>query len=89
MKESNLERKLKREVERQGGKALKFVSPGTAGVPDRLVLLPGGRLFFVEVKAPGQKLRPIQEKRKRELENLGFKVYVMDSLDDFIKEVFS
>lgn len=65
MKESQLERLLKREVERYGGKAMKFVSPGLSGVPDRLVLLPGGRAVFAEMKAPGEKLRPLQVKRKR------------------------
>lgn len=91
MKESILERKLKQEVEKIGGKALKFNSPGTAGVPDRLVLLPRGRALFVEMKAPGQRLRAIQAKRKKELEALGFEVYVIDSdtgIEAFIKGVF-
>ncbi|NCC80447.1 MAG: VRR-NUC domain-containing protein, partial [Clostridia bacterium] len=48
------------------------------GVPDRLVLLPGGRAGFVEVKAPGKKMRPNQIKRKGELEGLGFLVYCLD-----------
>ncbi|MDF2902385.1 MAG: hypothetical protein K0S25_23 [Bacillus sp. (in: firmicutes)] len=90
MKEGPLERRLKKEVERLGGKALKFTSPGLSGVPDRLVLIPCGRLVFVEMKAPGEPLRPLQEKRKRELEALGFKVYKIDSLatiEEFIREV--
>lgn len=62
-----------------GGIALKFISPGMAGVPDRLVLLPKGKIFFVELKVPGKKLRPLQLKRKEQLESLGFKVYVIDS----------
>ena len=61
-----------------GGLALKFISPGYDGVPDRIVLFPGGRLAFVEVKAPGKTLRPLQVRRKRQLESLGFKVYVLD-----------
>lgn len=92
MKESKLERQLKREVESLGGKALKFTSPGLSGVPDRLVLLPGGRAVFVEMKSTGENLRPLQEKRKRELENLGFKVYKLDSsetIERFIQECFS
>lgn len=90
MREKQIEARLKREVKRKGGLALKFTSPGTAGVPDRIVLLPKGRVVFVELKAPGGKLRPLQLKRKKQLENLGFKVYVIDSykkVDEFIREV--
>ena len=50
-------------------------------MPDRIVLLPHGRLAFVELKAPGKKLRPLQEKRKRQLEALGFSVFVVDSIE--------
>ena len=88
--ESKIEAKLKWEVERMGGFALKFTSPGMAGVPDRLVLLPKGRIYFVELKAPGKTLRPLQLKRKKQLESLGFKVYVIDSYEKinlFIQEV--
>lgn len=91
MQESSLERQLKRQVEKLGGKALKFVSPGMVGVPDRLVLLPGGRAVFVEMKAPGETLKPIQEKRKRDLEYLGFEVYMLDSPESiaaFIRRSF-
>jgi len=61
-----------------------------AGVPDRLVLLSFGRVVFVELKAPGKKLRPLQEKRKQQLEKLGFKVYIIDSyerVNEFLQEV--
>ena len=81
MREAAIERRLKRKVEAVGGKALKFSSPGWAGAPDRLVLLPGGRLVFVELKAPGKKPRPIQLKRHEELKALGFEVVVIDSLE--------
>ena len=60
---------------------MKFVSPGMSGVPDRLILLPGKRLAFVEVKAPGEIMRPLQVKRKRQLEALGFSVYCIDHPD--------
>ena len=59
-----------------GGWAVKFSSPGLDGMPDRLVLFPGGKLGFVELKAPGKKMRPLQEKRKR---TLGFLVFCVDS----------
>ena len=81
MKEKHLENKLRLSVKKAGGIAPKFVSPGFDGVPDRLVLLPGGKCAFVELKAPGKKLRPLQEKRKHQLEALGFSVYVIDGLE--------
>jgi len=90
MRESAIEKALKDGVKKHGGKAYKFVSPGMSGVPDRIVLLPGGRLFFVETKAPGKKLEPLQAKRKKELEQFGFKVFKIDSfagVDEFLKEV--
>ena len=61
--------------------ALKFVSPGMNGVPDRIVLMPDGKMAFVELKAPGKKPRPLQLKRKRMFERLGFHVYVVDNIE--------
>lgn len=90
MREQQIEDRLKQKVKQAGGLALKFISPGTAGVPDRIVFLPTGNVVFVELKAPGKKLRPLQLKRKEQLENLGFKVYVLDSyvaVEAFIEEV--
>ena len=78
MHERIIETKLTRAAKAMGGLALKFISPGYDGVPDRIVLFPGGRIAFVEVKAPGMTLRPLQVQRKRQLELLGFKVYVLD-----------
>jgi hypothetical protein len=88
--ESVIEKKLKKEIELIGGKALKFISPGVSGVPDRIVLLPHGRIVFIELKAPGKKLRAMQEYRAKELRALGFDVRVIDSIDKiklFISEV--
>lgn len=79
MREKEIEKKLTQAVKCMGGLALKFISPGYDGVPDRIVLFPGGRIAFVEVKAPGKTLRPLQVRRKRQLELLGFKVYVLDN----------
>ena len=79
MRESAIERRLVTEAVKRGGLAPKFVSPGLDGVPDRLLLLPGGRLAFVEVKVPGKKPRPLQRRRIEQLTALGFRVYVLDS----------
>lgn len=81
MREKDIERILIREVRKRNGLALKFISPGINGVPDRLVLLQDGRMAFIELKAPGRKMRPIQIKRKRQLEALGFLFYCIDRKD--------
>ncbi len=78
MREKQIEQKLVRAVKNMGGTAPKFVSPGLDGMPDRIVLLPGGHIGFVEVKAPGEKPRPLQLARHGLLRRLGFKVYVLD-----------
>lgn len=80
MREKYIEGKLRDMVKEKGGMALKFVSPGTDGVPDRLVLLPGGKLAFIETKAPGKGLRPLQVRRCAQLSALGFKVYTVDDV---------
>ena len=72
------------------GKAYKWVSPGNNGVPDRMVCLPGGRVVFAELKAPGKQPRPEQAAKHRELRALGFLVEVLDSkvaVDAFIEEL--
>ena len=79
MTEKELEQMLINEVKKRGGKAYKLISPGCNGMPDRLVLLPDGHIGFVEVKAPGRKMRPNQIKRKGQLESLGFFVYCLDA----------
>ena len=81
MREKNIEARLVAEVRRRGGLAPKFVSPGLDGVPDRLILLPGGKFAFEELKAPGKTLRPLQALRKRQLEKLGFRVFVIDGTE--------
>jgi len=78
MTEKNIEQKLVSSVKNMGGIAPKFVSPGFDGMPDRLVLIPNGKIAFVELKAPGKIMRPLQVRRKRQLERLGFLVYCID-----------
>lgn len=71
--EKEIEKKLRDMVESRGGKCLKWVCPGWAGVPDRICLLPGGRLYFVETKRPrGGVLSARQKWWRRELQRLGF-----------------
>lgn len=78
MREKHTEQKLVRAVSTAGGIAVKFISHGFDGMPDRLVLLPGGKIAFVEVKAHGIKPRPLQVRRHGMLRQLGFLVYILD-----------
>lgn len=78
-KEKTIEQKLVKAVKSTGGICPKFVSPGFDGMPDRIVLLPNGKLAFVEVKASGEKPRPLQLARHKMIRHLGFKVYVLDN----------
>ena len=78
VREKTIEKKLVQAVKAVGGIAPKFTSPGFDGMPDRLVLLPMGRIAFVEVKRHGEKPRPLQEARHGLLRRLGFAVYVLD-----------
>jgi len=87
MREKVVEEYLRDQVKALGGKAYKFVSPGNAGVPDRLVLLPGGKVVFVELKATGRKPTALQEAQHRKIRNLSHTVFVIDSkaeVDKFI-----
>ena len=81
LREREIEKKLVKAAREAGGLALKFISPGWDGVPDRIVLLPSGRMAFVELKAPGKVMRPLQLRRKKQLERLGFKVFCVDGTD--------
>ena len=79
--EKQIEQKLVAAVHKSGGLCPKFISPGMAGVPDRLILLPGGHLAFAELKAPGQQPRPLQQRRIGQLRRLGFRVYIIDNIN--------
>lgn len=90
MRESTVEKHLVDRVRERGGRAYKFVSPGRRNVPDRLVLLPGGRPYFVETKAPEKSLRPGQARERRRIEALGFEVVVAktkEEVDDFLTRI--
>ena len=90
MRERLIEQKLRNGVRIKGGLALKFISPGTAGVPDRIVLLPDGKVFFVELKAPGKYMSPKQIKMAGVFARLGHQVRVINSMEDvqeFLDEI--
>ena len=78
MLEKHIEQKLVTEVKKADGLCIKLM--GMAGIPDRMVLMPGGKIGFVEVKQKGKKPRAIQEKRIAQLRNLGFKCFVLDDV---------
>jgi hypothetical protein len=80
MKEKEIEKKLILEAKKRGGLALKFISPGFEGMPDRIVLMPEGKIAFVEVKAPGKHPRPLQMARHKLLRGLGFSVFILDDV---------
>ena len=80
--EKEVERKLKVSLERIGCLVLKFVSPGNAGVPDRIVILPGGGVLFVELKRPGGKLRPLQKIWRLRFKRLGARYFKVENSRD-------
>lgn len=82
MREREVESALVKAVRKRHGMALKFVCPGLDGVPDRIVLLPNGKLAFIELKRPGGKMRKLQEKRKAQFEALGFLVFCVNDIDE-------
>lgn len=80
--ESQIEAYLVKKIKQLGGIAFKFVSPGNAGVPDRLVVLPGGKIIFVELKKPGGKTTPLQDSQIARLMKLGCDVGVVHSIEE-------
>ncbi|KEF40431.1 VRR-NUC domain-containing protein [Schinkia azotoformans MEV2011] len=87
MRERDIEKYLREQVRKAGGRAYKWESPGNAGVPDRIVIFPGNRILFVELKAPGKKPTKLQISQHRKLADLDCTVLVIDSktgVDDFI-----
>ena len=85
MREKDIEKALVSAVKSFDGVCWKFVSPGISGVPDRIILMPSGRIAFVELKAPGKEMRPLQVRRKRQLEALGFRVYCIDCKEQIME----
>lgn len=90
MKEYAVEKYLILVTRAHGGMCLKFISPGIAGAPDRIVILPGGKIGFAELKAPGKKPRRLQRNVLRKLYRLGCRVCVIDNLksaENFIRRL--
>lgn len=88
--EKDTEAFLRGEVRAHGGRSYKWVSPGCAGVPDRIVIKPnGGGVFFVETKSEGRTSTPQQRKRQAELRALGCTVYADIDTKQKVKEVLT
>lgn len=85
--EKSIEAKFKKCVESTGARCLKFVSPGFVGVPDRIILLPGGTVFFAELKAPKKKERARQVYVQKILRELGFVVFSSVNTDSQIENI--
>lgn len=81
MKESKIEQYFVKECKKLGWLPLKFVSPSMNGVPDRIILMPNGRIFFAELKAPGEKPRPLQRAVHNTIRKYGFSVCIIDSME--------
>ncbi len=90
MREKSVEQRLQEEVKKIGGKAYKLSAAVDAGMPDRLVCIPGGKAIFVETKRPkGGRLSHIQRYRHKELQLMGFDVRVIntgEAVEEFIAE---
>ena len=92
MLEKEVEKFLVREVKKIGGVSFKFISPGNAGVPDRIVMLPNGKVVFVELKTDKGKLTKLQEVQIKKISNLGADARVLRGIEgvrEFINEIQS
>lgn len=81
-RERDIEKWLRQKIEQMGGIAMKFTSPGNDGVPDRIAILPGGQVWFIELKASGEEPRKIQEWQIKRLRNLGCNVAVITGMNE-------
>lgn len=91
-RERDVEAWLRKQVEKLGGKAMKFVSPGNNGVPDRIAILPGGQVWFIELKKKGEEPTELQKWQHKQLRKLGCNVAVVagrEQAEAWVKEVAS
>lgn len=89
-RERDIEKWLRQKIRQMGGEAMKFTSPGNDGVPDRIAILPGGRVWFIELKVAGEKPKAIQEWQIERLRKLGCNVAVIAGMAEarsWIQEV--
>ena len=92
MLEKEIEKKLIDGIRKLGGRAYKFVSPGNNGVPDRIIILPGGRIIFVELKTMIGRLSKLQKMQITMLSRLGCDVRVLygeDGVRAFLEELIA
>ncbi|WP_340293447.1 VRR-NUC domain-containing protein [Staphylococcus coagulans] len=90
MRESNIEKYLVREVKKKKGLCLKWVAPGTKGVPDRIVIMPKGKTYYVEMKQPNGRIDPLQKYMHKQLADRGHQVFTLwdkKQVDEFIEKV--
>ena len=81
MLEREIEKKLVKGIRRLGGRAYKWVSPGSNGVPDRIIVMPGGRILFVELKTSTGVVSKLQKRQIRMLSQMGCDVRVVFGMD--------
>lgn len=90
MKEKDIENYLRTQVKKLGGIAYKFISPGNVGVPDRIIIMPNGKIYFVELKTDKGKLTELQNRQINMIKNLGQEVVVVygkSGADEFIERL--
>lgn len=81
-RERDIEKWLRDKIRQMGGIAMKFTSPGNDGVPDRIAILPGGRVWFIELKKDGEAPTKIQEWQIERLRKLGCNVAVIAGMKE-------
>ncbi len=88
--EKSIENILRKAVEDEGGVCLKWTCPGHRGVPDRMILFPGGIIAFVELKRPGAKVKAggLQEWWRQRLVGFGFRCYEISTVEQIQQLVF-
>lgn len=85
VRERDIEKWLAGRIRQMGGEAFKFVSPGNDGVPDRLVCMPGGRVYFVELKTDEGRPSGLQQWQMERLRRLGLNVYLITGLEEAVQ----